>query len=265
MLHHLNERDFHQRLLELPSLFTKQKQTNATQRDESTKASDNLNRQCSIHILSTSYPHPLRKCRGFRENTLQERENLICFRCCSSTTHQANDCKAVIQCSECNSDKHIAALHKGPAPWLKNEDSNPSTNYGGEREEPPSPIATSTCTEVCGDHSSRKSCSKICLVNVYPKGEPQNKQKVYAIIDDQSNRSLAISAFFEMLQTIRHLTHLGHVQVSQKLKGVELKVLQWSPLMKIHALLFNHLLNATSSQTTEQRFLLQRQQNTTTT
>ncbi|XP_067250257.1 uncharacterized protein [Chanodichthys erythropterus] len=148
---------------------------NATQRDESNKASDNLNRQCPIH----KKPHPLRKC-------------------CSSTTHQAKDCKAIIQCSECDSNKHIAALHNGPAPWSKKEDTNPSTNYGGEQEEPPSPVATSTCTQVCGDHSSGKSCSKICLVNVYPKGEPQNKQKVYAIIDDQSNRSLARSAFFEM-------------------------------------------------------------------
>ncbi len=174
---------------------------NATPKDESKKANDNLNRQCPIH----KKPHPLRKCRGFREKALQERkdylrENSICFRCCSSTTHQAKDCKAVMQCSDCNSDRHIAALHYGPAPWLKKVDTEPSTNYGGEQKEIPSPVATSTCTEVCGDRNSGKSCSKICLVTVYPKGEPQNKQRVYAVMDDQSNTSLARSAFFEMFK-----------------------------------------------------------------
>ncbi|XP_021332949.1 uncharacterized protein [Danio rerio] len=174
---------------------------NATQRNEFNRTNDNLNRQCPIH----KKPHPLRKCRGFREKTLLDRkaflrENSICFKCCSSTTHQAKDCKAVIQCSECNSDKHIAALHNGPAPWLEKKDTEPSADYGGEQEEFLSPVATSSCTKVCGDPNSRKSCSKICLVNVYPEGEPHNKRKVYAVIDDQSNRSLARSAFFEMFK-----------------------------------------------------------------
>nr|XP_055053759.1 uncharacterized protein LOC129438884 [Misgurnus anguillicaudatus] len=190
---------FSSKAIRSPVTVHKTEINKVTQGDESNMAKDNLNKQCPIH----KKPHPLRKCRGFREKTLQERkaylkENSICFRCCSSTLHQAKDCKSVIQCSECNSDKHIAALHNGPAPWSKKEDTNPSTNNGGEQDEPLFPVATSTCTEVCGDHSSGKSCSKICLVNVYPKGEPQNKQKVYAIIDDQSNKSLARSAFFEM-------------------------------------------------------------------
>lgn len=168
---------FLSKTIRAPATVHKTEIDNATQKDESNETSDNLNRQCPIH----KKPHPLRKCRGFREKTLQEwkaylRENSICFRCCSSTTHQGKDCKALIQCSECNSEKHIAALHYGPAPWSKKEDNSPSTSYGGEQEElPPSPIATSTCTEVCGDHNSGKPCTKICLVNVYLKGEPQNK------------------------------------------------------------------------------------------
>lgn len=52
-----------------------------TEGDESNMAKENLSRQCPIH----KKPHPLRKCRGFREKTLQERkaylkENSICFR-----------------------------------------------------------------------------------------------------------------------------------------------------------------------------------------
>ena len=42
-----------------------------------------------------------------------------------------------------------------------------------------------------------RSCSKIYLVKVYPKGERNKVRKAYAIIDDQSNRSLTRSDFFD--------------------------------------------------------------------
>ena len=45
---------------------------------------------------------------------------------------------------------------------------------------------------------SAKSCSKICLVKVYPKENPERAIKMYAMLDDQSNRSLATSEFFEL-------------------------------------------------------------------
>nr|XP_020483745.2 uncharacterized protein LOC109978925 [Labrus bergylta] len=165
---------------------------------------DNLKKECPIH----KKPHPLQRCRVFRAKPLEERktflrENGICFRCCSSISHQARDCKAVIQCSECSSEKHIAALHAGPAPWSTKPQLNPSEQHGGEAEEAHSSlITTSTCTEVCGGSTIGKSCSKICLAYVYPKGQPERKTKVYAILDDQSNRSLARSAFFKMFDIV---------------------------------------------------------------
>ncbi|XP_058887670.1 uncharacterized protein LOC131738129 [Acipenser ruthenus] len=89
---------------------------NAIQKDESKKKDDH-NKQCPIH----KKPHPLQKCRGFREKPLEERktflrENSICFRCVSSTAHQAKNCKAVIQCSECEATSILQALHACPAP-----------------------------------------------------------------------------------------------------------------------------------------------------
>lgn len=39
------------------------------------------------------------------------------------------------------------------------------------------------------------SCSKICLVSVNPKKQADKKLKVYAIMDDQSNRSLSLLFF----------------------------------------------------------------------
>lgn len=156
-------------------------------------------KQCPIHRK----PHSLTKCRGFRMKTLDERKSLlrehsICYKCCSSTSHRAKDCKAVIHCSECNSDTHVSAMHAGPHPWSPKDSDTPPQSYGGEPD-PPSPmVTTSNCTEICGPGLQGKSCAKICLVNVYPKASPQSKRKMYAMLDDQSNLSLAKSAFFDI-------------------------------------------------------------------
>ena len=168
------------------------------------RQSDNANyhsnldpgRQCPIHHK----PHPLNKCRGFREMPLENRkkilkEHYICYKCCASTKHVAKNCEVNVKCTECDSDRHQAALHPGPAPWLSKPPPPPS-QHGGE-EDPSDPDVTSKCTEVCGKGFSEKSCSKICLVNVYPTGSRSESRKMYAILDDQSNRSLARSEFFE--------------------------------------------------------------------
>lgn len=62
----------------------------------------------------------------------------------------------------------------------------------------PEPVASPLCTEVCGDCARSKSCSKICLVKVYPKECPQQAIEMYAMLDDQSNKSLARSEFFNL-------------------------------------------------------------------
>ncbi|XP_077080710.1 uncharacterized protein LOC143733040 [Siphateles boraxobius] len=160
----------------------------------------NPDKQCPIHHK----PHSLAKCRGFRSKTLDERkgilkEHAICYKCCSSTSHRAKDCKAIIQCSECNSDVHVSAMHAGPPLWTP-KDSNPrSQSHGGESDSQ-SPVTTTSCTEVCGQGLKGKSCAKICLVNVYPRTSPEEKRRMYAMLDDQSNSSLARSAFFDMFK-----------------------------------------------------------------
>nr|XP_055056164.1 uncharacterized protein LOC129440699 [Misgurnus anguillicaudatus] len=167
---------------------------------------EDFSKQCPIH----KKPHPLHKCRGFREKPIDERkaflrEHAICFRCCSSTSHQARNCTSTIQCSECDSERHIAALHPGPAPWSKNETVRPVIHHGGEDDEKTiTTVATSSCTKVCGNGFRGRSCSKICLVNIYCKDHPQIKLKTYAILDDQSNKSLAKSTFFDKFNVIDH-------------------------------------------------------------
>ncbi|KAI3353805.1 hypothetical protein L3Q82_005027 [Scortum barcoo] len=105
-------------------------------------------KQCPIH----KKPHSLAKCRGFRMKTLEERKGLlkelsICYRCCISAKHRAKDCKAVIHCSECNSNTHVSALHAGPPPWLAKDPKTPAEGQGGEPDNPNSIETSSSCTE----------------------------------------------------------------------------------------------------------------------
>lgn len=135
------------------------------------------NRQCPIH----DQPQHLKKCHGFRDKTIEDRkaflkEQGICFRCCASTTHLARNYKT---------PGYSPLDVKCPYPFLK------SWREGGRRH-------IFNCTEVCGESLSARSCSKICLVKVHPKGYPGKTTRVYAILDDQSNRSLAKSEFFDI-------------------------------------------------------------------
>ena len=159
-------------------------------------SAEDPDKQCPIHHK----PHALKRCRGFREMPIDERKRIlkdhnICFKCCASTKHVARCCEVTLKCAECSSDRHPTALHPGPAPWVS-KSFPPSTEHGGEREEDPESAVVSYCTEVCGEGFSGKSCSKICLVTVYPAGNRNKGKTVYAMLDDQSNRSLARSEFF---------------------------------------------------------------------
>ena len=70
----------------------------------------------------------------------------------------------------------------------------------------------SKCTQVCGGSFGGKSCAKTILVKVYPKGQPQKAIKTYALLDDQSNASLARSDFFDVFQ--EHGKELPYTLVS---------------------------------------------------
>ncbi|CAG2232634.1 unnamed protein product [Mytilus edulis] len=56
---------------------------------------------------------------------------------------------------------------------------------------------SSKCTFLCG--FSGKSCGKTVQVRVYPKNFPDKAVNVYAILDDQSNRTLAKTELFDQL------------------------------------------------------------------
>lgn len=63
------------------------------------------------------------------------------------------------------------------------------------------------CAHVCGGISG-KSCAKMCLVHVYPQGRRQERRKMYVILDDQSNVSLARTAFFDVSRFKGQQSHM---------------------------------------------------------
>lgn len=117
-----------------------------------------------------------------------------------STTHLAKDCKLTVKCSECESNRHVTVMHPGP-PCQGPEHSTPQLSYGaeGDDNELSTSTVTSHCTEICGKGQPGKSCSKICLVDVFPQNQPEKVVKIYTVLVDQSNRSLAKNDFFELL------------------------------------------------------------------
>ncbi|TKS65719.1 hypothetical protein D9C73_028275 [Collichthys lucidus] len=154
-------------------------------------------RECPLHRK----PHPLKKCRVFRLKTIDERksylkDNHICYKCCGSTQHIAKDCKAPIKCTECNSEKHIAALHPGPPPPTENAQAHKEKS--GEPTEDTPAAVSNYCTEVCGNANTPRSCAKICLIKAFPAGKKEKAIKVYAVLDEQSNKSLAKAEFFNL-------------------------------------------------------------------
>ena len=124
--------------------------------------------------------------KTFARKPLQDRlewlkKSGLCFRCLLPN-HIAKNCKAEIRCSECNSDRHLALLHRE----RKKENSTP-TNPDD------SPVDTemqSNCTDVCKNSDAGLLATKIVLVDVFTSERPENIHRVYALLDEQSNVSM---------------------------------------------------------------------------
>jgi len=150
-------------------------------------------KRCPIHKAE----HSLDECRAFKSKSYEERreilkKNRICFRCCVATDHVSRNCNANVKCEHCPSSRHTSAMH------VDRDTTVPKIADGGERSSPTDPVS-SNCTILCGTGFSGRSCGKITLVEVYPVQHPEQAVKVYAILDDQSNRSLASTELFDQL------------------------------------------------------------------
>lgn len=81
-----------------------------------------------------------------------------------------------VVCESYGKNNHHTALHNGA--------------IGQQQEVTAGKDAVATCTLICGiDTNAGKSCAKLLLVKVYPRDKKERSIKIYAIIDDQRNRS----------------------------------------------------------------------------
>lgn len=118
--------------------------------------------------------------------------------CVASTTYLARNCEKSIQCMECGSERHHSELHPWPVKESTNAPTHPEEHGRDEKIDTPPDTVSSRCTEVCGRDLFGKSCSQICLVKLFPSGQQEKAVRVYAIVDDQSNRSLVRSDAFTL-------------------------------------------------------------------
>ncbi|KAL5020965.1 hypothetical protein ScPMuIL_000120, partial [Solemya velum] len=147
--------------------------------------------RCVIHNAS----HKPSDCLAFQKLPMDDKwkllqENNLCFRCCNTDKHRRYMCKETVKCAECNSDRHVTAMHVDPQ-------ARRPANHGGESSVLNSSSlanVTSKCTEIC---FPGKSCAKIVLVDVTNSTSPGKKLRSYAILDEQSNKTLARKELFD--------------------------------------------------------------------
>ncbi|XP_069133524.1 uncharacterized protein [Argopecten irradians] len=166
-------------------------------------------KMCPLHNSRT---HFLNECRDFGRRPIEERKNLlkehkICFKCCTTDKHIAKDCKVQLSCSVCGRKRHLTVLHeRRDSDHTRNKENltNPrnqvekhnqvETHQSSENQK-----VNTHCTLVCGDGFHGRSCSNIVLVEVFSEDEPSKRVSTYALLDDQSNRSLASTELLDSL------------------------------------------------------------------
>ena len=160
-----------------PSVSARKTDTNTARQIDKTDHTP----MCPLHETG----HSLNSCRAFQKKTIQERKEFIrsrgiCFKCCDEK-HLAKDCQKKIMCNLCKETGHATALHV--------EKSTSDAEIDSQ--------VKAVCTQVCGNiRKTSKSCAKTLLVNIHHVDNPEKVFRTYAIIDEQSNRSLATSGFF---------------------------------------------------------------------
>ncbi len=123
----------------------------------------------------------------------------------------AKECEAAVKCRECNSDHHVSAMHPGPAPWAEGA---PVTEQeqGRQSEGDISSEVTSKCTEICGKLLDLNHARKSVWLTFFPSDCPEQAERLYVVLDDQSNRSLGSLPFSSCLVSMEIrtpiLTHI---------------------------------------------------------
>lgn len=164
---------------------------------------------CPIHKTN----HSLNHCKTVRAKPIQVRRKFlsdykICYGCCNSDKHMKRDCQERAKCDNCGSEDHPSALYV-TSKYTKEkqgEDTDSSLlasqRHGGEEHSSRGTQREkrTNCTEIYESSSfPGKSCAKLLLVRVYCSSHPDKSVLTYALIDDQSNISLATTHLLNLL------------------------------------------------------------------
>ncbi|CAG2217210.1 unnamed protein product [Mytilus edulis] len=109
--------------------------------------------------------------------------------------HKSKDCKEKVPCEACGSESHASAIHLG---FIEHKS---RVNHGEEKNNQniPEQDAVTKCTQICKQQFSGKSCAKIVQVKIHKSDSPNKTLTSYAILDDQSNKTLVYSSVLDTL------------------------------------------------------------------
>ena len=190
---------------ETPSKFAKQNRQGVTV-TKTVIADDSTKPRCAFH----NSDHLTSDCRVFRAKTFDERKELLmkhgqCFKCCDGK-HLVTDCRVSVKCGACGRKSHCTAMHDDKRSQRGTQGHGGENSHSNSTDETllkctsqvqSAPEDNISCTDVCGTYSSR-SCAKIVLVTVSHERSHQEPIRVYAVLDDQANKSLAKKELFDL-------------------------------------------------------------------
>ena len=103
----------------------------------------------------------------------------------------------------CGNSRRATAMYLDRRPQKSGSQSihseRTSEDHGGEASQHNSGSVGTLFTKLCGNLICGRSCGKIILVDVFPTANPENQKRVYAVIDDQSNRLLISTNLLDQL------------------------------------------------------------------
>ncbi|XP_023930308.1 uncharacterized protein LOC106157407 [Lingula anatina] len=155
--------------------------------------------ECPLHGTN----HELRECRVFGQKSPNEQKCIMrkygyCFGCCRKGHIQSS-------CGEKTFPSQTNFPVKGAPSGIPERRNNAERRNNVSTDEGVAPRANggeviTKCTALCEEGFVGRSCAKNVLVRVFPKGRPEEAVAVYAVHDDQSNKSLGTPALFDQLQ-----------------------------------------------------------------
>lgn len=151
---------------------------------------DKEQKVCPLHGTN----HDLQHCKAFGNKSQDDKlkvlkEKGLCFRCFGHG-HASKQCQSKPKCAKCGL-AHQTCMHDDSR-------SVAAESHGGEKNEGTRVKEVVTnCTSVCA--TGGKSCGKVIPVMVSRGGKEFG---TYAILDDQSNRSLASSCLLDQLGVV---------------------------------------------------------------